>query len=91
LEQEIREHDHSIPRALLKERDAAKNLKGAGKQQKNLDGLVQKASKLKDFSRKGVLHAVTEFIVCDDQVRDSIDANIRVASLIKLIVAGHGR
>ena len=72
LEQEIQEHHHSVPRALLKQRDAAK-MKG---QQQNLDGIVQKQSRVKEFSRRNVLHAVAEFVVCDDQVRGRIDGNI---------------
>jgi len=56
----------------VKQRDAAR-VKG---EQRNLDGIVQKQSKMKEFSRKNVLHAVAEFVVCDDQVRDSIDRNI---------------
>jgi hypothetical protein len=75
LKQEIREHHHSVPRALLKRMDAVKT-KG---QQQTLDGIVQKISRTREFSRKNVLHAVAEFVVCDDQVRDSIDGNIQVA------------
>jgi hypothetical protein len=48
-------------------------------QQQTLDGIVQKISRTREFSRKNVLHAVAEFVVCDDQVRDSIDGNIQVA------------
>ncbi|KAG2352169.1 hypothetical protein BDR07DRAFT_1314957 [Suillus spraguei] len=32
-----------------------------------IDGLFQKAEKKQEFSRDSVLHAVAEFIVCDDQ------------------------
>lgn len=45
-----------------------------------IDGLFQKAEKKPEFSRDSVLHAVAEFIVCDDQVKSfsvlwSIDDN----------------
>ena len=42
-----------------------KNLK---KGQQTLVQAFQKASKLKEFLREGVLKAVAEFVVCDDQV-----------------------
>jgi hypothetical protein len=73
LKQEIQENHHSVPRAILKQRDAALKMKGP---QQNLDGIVQKQSRVKEFSRRNVLHAVAEFVVCDDQVRDCIDGNI---------------
>ena len=49
-----------MPQNMLK-----KNLK---KGQQTLAQAFQKASKLKEFSREGVLKAVAEFIICDDQV-----------------------
>ena len=57
----LKVHHHAIPWNMLK-----KNLK---KGQKTLAQAFQKALKLKEFSREGVLKAVTEIIVFDDQVR----------------------
>jgi len=57
---------------LVKQRDAVR-VKG---EQQNLDGIIQKLPRVKEFSRKNILHAVAEFVICDDQVRDSIDRNI---------------
>jgi hypothetical protein len=34
-----------------------------------IDRLFQKAEKKQEFSRDSMLHAVVEFIFCDDQVR----------------------
>lgn len=72
LKEEIREHHHSVPQALVKQRDAVR----AKGDQQNLDGIIQKLSRMKEFLRKNVLHAVAKFVICDDQVRDSIDRNI---------------
>jgi hypothetical protein len=58
------EHHYAIPRKLL---DLQSNgLKG---KQMKIDRLFQKAEKKQEFSRDTVLHAVAEFIVCDDKVR----------------------
>jgi hypothetical protein len=60
----ITEHHYAIPCELL---DLQSNgLKG---KQMKIDGLFQKVEKKQEFSRDSVLHAVAEFIVCDDHVR----------------------
>ena len=56
----LKVHHHAMPWNLLK-----KNLK---KGQKTLVQASQKVSKLKEFLREGVLKAVAEFVICDDQV-----------------------
>ncbi len=38
--------------------------------QQNLDGIVQRVSQSAEFSWEGILKAVAEFIVCDNQVSD---------------------
>lgn len=55
-----------MPREMV--RDLEKESKG---KQMKIDRLFQKTEKkqLQEFSRDSVLHAVAEFVVCDDQVR----------------------
>ena len=40
----------------------------AGKIQSKIDAMFGKGSLPKEFTRDGILHAVTQFVVCDDQV-----------------------
>lgn len=66
----IKESQHAIPRELLnlkKKESLKKRQKVADPLQRSLDGMFDKAQMTK-FSRKDVLHAVAEFVVCDDQV-----------------------
>jgi hypothetical protein len=37
------------------------------KTQRTLDGAIKTLQGLREFTRKGVLHAVTQFVACDDQ------------------------
>jgi hypothetical protein len=65
----LRENHHAIPRDIVRAKAEAKKQKKDG--QLKLDSMVQKASaasQSKEFSREGVLKAVAEFIVCDNQV-----------------------
>lgn len=62
----LKENHHAIPRDIVKARVEAKKQKKDGQQK--LDGIIQKASQPTEFSREGVLKAVAEFIICDDQV-----------------------
>jgi hypothetical protein len=56
----LKVHHHAIPQEMLKKK------KSSGQQM--LTQAFQKALKLKEFSRVGVLKAITEFMGCDDQV-----------------------
>lgn len=49
--------------------DMSKKQKKEGQQR--LDGVFQKVSPPKEFAREGILKAVAEFVVCDDQVSDT--------------------
>jgi hypothetical protein len=44
----------------------AKNVKE--KTQSSLDGMVEKLQGPREFTRESVLHAVTQFVACNDQV-----------------------
>ena len=52
--------------------------------QGTLDALVSKTAGLLVFNREDLLHAVTQFITVDDQVRLTVDT-----SLNHLILASH--
>ena len=69
-EQGLKEHHHTVPRVIARERKQAKKEEKGG--QRTLDGVFHKASKPNEFSRDVVLKAVAEFVVCDDQVHTSI-------------------
>lgn len=56
----------AVPSKVLKEQEALVNEKKAGGQRK-LDGHFAKAVK-REYSRDGILHAVGQFITCDNQV-----------------------
>jgi hypothetical protein len=60
----------AIPRALWKEMQENKARPGTMKQS-NLDGQFALLSAPNVFTREGVLHAVAQHIVCDDQVGKS--------------------
>jgi hypothetical protein len=64
----IPENHHAMPRALWKElQEARKNPKAM--QQGKLDGAFKATKGPVEFTREGVLHAVAQFVACDDQVR----------------------
>jgi DNA recombination-dependent growth factor C len=42
--------------------------KKKGKEQLTLDDVVVKEAFPKEFSREAILRAVTQFVICDDQV-----------------------
>ncbi len=76
-EKGLKVHHYAVPREMLK-----KNLKMAGQQ--TLAQAFQKVSKLKEFSREGVLKAVAEFVVCDDQVSVHACRHVRlIGSVLK--------
>jgi hypothetical protein len=62
----LKESHHAIPRDIVRAKLEEKKQKKDGQQK--LDGIARKASQLVEFSREGVLKAVAEFIVCDNQV-----------------------
>jgi DNA-binding LacI/PurR family transcriptional regulator len=65
----IPENHHALPRQLWKElEDAKRNPKAM--QQGKLDGAFKAIKESAEFTREGVLHAVTRFVACDDQVRN---------------------
>lgn len=64
-EDDIPENHHAIPREILKENEEAKS---KGKQQVKIDKILDKATVPREFTREGVLHAVAQFVACDDQV-----------------------
>jgi hypothetical protein len=64
----LKESHHAIPHNIVRAKLEERRMKKEGKQK--LDGIVRKASQLVEFSREGVLKAVAEFIVCDNQVSD---------------------
>jgi DNA-binding LacI/PurR family transcriptional regulator len=66
-EANISEHHWAIPRQIWKEMEALKNGKRSTKQT-DLDGVVQKVTSPREFTRGALRHAVTQFIACDDQV-----------------------
>lgn len=63
-EANIPENHHAIPRPLWKKMQ--ENAKG--KKQTTLDGVLEKQNIPKEFTRDGILRAVSQFIACGDQV-----------------------
>jgi hypothetical protein len=61
----LKEIHHAIPHDIVRANVEARKQKKDGQQK--LDGIVQN-QKATEFTREGVLKAVAEFIVCDDQV-----------------------
>jgi hypothetical protein len=66
-EKNIPENHFAIPQHIWKQMQAEKNNPN-GKTQAKLDGMVDKSQGTRVFVREGVLHAVCQFIACDDQV-----------------------
>jgi hypothetical protein len=63
-EANIPENHHAIPRPLW---NKMQEEKAKGKKQTTLDGLLKNVPK--EFTRDGILRAVSQFIACGDQVR----------------------
>ena len=61
----IPENHHAIPRDLLKQMEEEKS---KGKKQTKIDNILDKSTAPREFTREGVLHAVAQFVACDDQV-----------------------
>lgn len=64
-EKDIPENHHAIPREILKKMEEEKS---TGKKQGKIDNIFDKSTAPQEFTREGVLHAVAQFVVCDDQV-----------------------
>ena len=58
-------YHHAIPREILKQMEEEK-LKG--KKQTKIDNMLEKSRAPHEFTHEGVLHAVAQFVACDDQV-----------------------
>ena len=61
----ILENHHAIPWEILKEMEEEK-LKG--KKQVKINNILEKSTTPQEFTHEGVLHAVVQFVACDDQV-----------------------
>ena len=62
----IPENHHAIPREILRQMEEEKSM---GKKQVKIDNIVlEKSTAPQEFTREGVLHAVAQFVACDDQV-----------------------
>jgi hypothetical protein len=68
-EENIPEHHWAIPQPIWKEMEALKNGKCLAKQT-DLNGVVQKVTRPREFTRAALRHAVMQFIACNDQVSD---------------------
>ena len=66
-ERNIPENHHTIPRPIWREMQLKKQNPKA-KTQHTLDGAVKTLQGPREFTREGVLRAVTQFVACDDQV-----------------------
>jgi hypothetical protein len=64
-EKRIPENHHAIPREILKQIEEEKS---KGKKQTKIDNMLVKSTAPREFTREGVLHAVAQFVACDDQV-----------------------
>ena len=64
-EKEIPENHHAIPREILKQMEEEKS---KGKKQVKINNILEKSTGPREFTREGVLHAVAQFVACDDQV-----------------------
>ena len=64
-EKGIPENHHAIPQDILKQMEEEKS---KGKKQKKIDSILVKSTGPREFTREGVLHAVAQFVACDDQV-----------------------
>jgi hypothetical protein len=65
-ENDIPIHHWAIPCAIWKVREEERQMK---KKQPKLDGTFERITGPKEFTRDGALHAVSQFVACDDQVR----------------------
>lgn len=65
--QGITENHRAIPTDVIKAREEEVKINKTKKQMK-LESLFDQVKGPREFSRENVLHAVTHFIVCDDQV-----------------------
>lgn len=61
----ISTHHWAIPRPIWADMQAGRK---KHKKQMTLDSVVQKRRGPKEFTREGLLHAVTQWVACDDQV-----------------------
>lgn len=61
----------ATPKAIQKAKEADETGEKSGRQL-TLDGMIQKGERLKVFLRDAVVHAVVQFVTCDDQVSNSL-------------------
>ena len=66
-EKKISENHYAIPRILWKQMEEEKR-NPKSKKQKKLDGAFEKVQGPREFTREGVLHAISQFVAVDDQV-----------------------
>ena len=62
----IPENHHAIPWPIWKKMQEVKN--GNTMTQLKLDEVVVKMQEPKEFTREGILHAISKFVACNDQV-----------------------
>ena len=65
----------AIPRPIWKKMEALKAGKMVDKQT-NLDGIVLKATRPREFTHNGLRDVITQFITCDDQVSLTVSGGI---------------
>ena len=59
------DNHHAIPQDLLKQMEEEKSKE---KKQTKIDNILDKSTAPCEFTCEGVLHAVAQFVACDDQV-----------------------
>ena len=74
----IPENHHAIPRHIYRQMKVSKKGEAV---QSTLDGVLEKPKYAKPYTRKGVAHAVAQFVACDDQVRKIVVLCIEIDSL----------
>jgi hypothetical protein len=63
-DENIPENHHAIPQPIWKQMNEEKN----GKTQAKPDGMIEKVQGPREFTCKSALHAITQFVACNDQV-----------------------
>lgn len=81
----IPEHHHAIPRVVWKAMEAQEKELTAKRKQSKINDLFNQEKGPRVFSREDVLHVVTKFIACDDQVNDTHQKDLEASNhLIEL-------
>ena len=81
-EARIAEHHWAVDRNVW-EMMQAKATGKTGKTQTKIDAMFGKGSLPKEFTRDGILHAVAQFIICDDQVSANTFRRVVVLMMFK--------